>query len=212
MRRLVFIDDDKTELDTFRGIVAGKYEYITIHWPDESARLFAMSAPDIFVSDLYLPLQPGIQYPRRRKGMRLRSTGESWLSVSPVCIHARSTDKARLQETMKAIGDAYALLALQWTALGQSPGNGLALLAKLQAQHRDVPFVFYSRKITPEDVIRVLRTGAADAIRKSALKDEDVLSRLAAAQDFYRGESAHKMRAHVFMQTSLSSRTSNRRQ
>lgn len=82
--------------------------------------------------------------------------------------------------------------------MGQSPDHGVALLAKVRSQHPDVPFVFYSRKITPEDVIRVLQAGAADAIRKSALKDEDVLSRLAAAQDFYRGEGANKMRAHGF--------------
>ena len=71
-------------------------------------------------------------------------------------------DKPRLQETMKAIGDAYALLAPQWTALGQSPDKGVALLAKLQAQHPDVHFVFYPPKITPEDVIRVLHAGATD--------------------------------------------------
>jgi hypothetical protein len=37
-----------------------------------------------------------------------------------------------------------------------------------------------------------------DAIRKRALNDEDVLGRLAAAQDFYRGEGAHKIKALGF--------------
>ena|SRR6516165_8823611 len=92
--------------------------------------------------------------------MRLRSTRERWAERFSRLDSHPLDDKARLQETMKAIGDAWVRLALQWTALGQSPDNGLALLAKLQAQHRDVPFVFCSRKITPEDVIRVLRTGS----------------------------------------------------
>jgi DNA-binding response OmpR family regulator len=48
-----------------------------------------------------------------------------------------------------------------------------------------VPIVFYSRKITPEDVIRVLQAGAVDAIRKGALEDEAVLARLASAQRIY---------------------------
>jgi DNA-binding NarL/FixJ family response regulator len=188
MRTLVFIDDDKTELDAFRGIVAGKYEYITIHWPNESARLFAMSAPDIFVSDLYLPAPNGDSVPTEAQRNEAAEHARKVAGRFSRLYSHPLDDKARLQETMKAIGDAYAMLALQWTALGQSPDHGVALLAKVQTQHPDVPFVFYSRKITPEDVIRVLQAGAADAIRKSALKDDDVLSRLIAAQDFYRGE------------------------
>jgi hypothetical protein len=82
-------------------------------------------------------------------------------------------DKARLQETMKAIADPYGMLRLQWSALGQSPDHGVALLTELKARYPEVPFVFYSRKITPEDGIRVLRAGAADAVRKGALKDEE---------------------------------------
>lgn len=157
-----------------------------------------MSAPDIFVSDLYLPASTGdllaTEAQRNEAAEQARKVAERFSRLYSNGVD----DKARLQETMKAIGDAYAMLKLQWTALGQSPNHGVAMLAKLHAQHPDVPFVFYSRKITPEDVIRVLQAGAAGAIRKSALKDEDVLFRLAAAQDFYRGEGAHKMRAHGF--------------
>ena len=90
-RKLVFIDDDTTELDAFPGFVAGHYEYVTIHWPDESAKLFGMAAPDIFVSDLYLPPPTGDSVPTDAQRMRPRSTGERLLTVSPVCIHTRST-------------------------------------------------------------------------------------------------------------------------
>jgi DNA-binding response OmpR family regulator len=111
---------------------------------------------------------------------------------------ASLNDKARLQETMKAITDAYDMLRLQWSALGKSPDHGVALLAEMKSRCPDVPFVFYSRKITPEDVICVLRAGAADAIRKSALSDEKVLARLAAAEELHRGEDTQSIRARGF--------------
>jgi hypothetical protein len=41
MRRLVFIDDE-TELSAFRSILGNHYEYVTIHWPRKSAKLFSM--------------------------------------------------------------------------------------------------------------------------------------------------------------------------
>lgn len=59
MRRLTFIDDGETELESFRGIVGSEYEYTTIHWPGESAKLFSGPIPDIFVGDLYLPAASG---------------------------------------------------------------------------------------------------------------------------------------------------------
>jgi DNA-binding NarL/FixJ family response regulator len=92
---------------------------------------------------------------------------------------------------MKAIADAYDMFRLQWSALGQSPDHGVALKSRFP----DVPFVFYSRKITPEDVIRVLRAGAADAIRKGALGNEQMLARLAAAQEFHGRKDAQTVRA-----------------
>jgi hypothetical protein len=59
----------------------------------------------------------------------------------------------------------------------------------------EVPFVFYSRKITPEDVIRVSRAGAADLIRKGTLKAEELLLRLAAAQKIHHSDDAQSIRA-----------------
>jgi DNA-binding NarL/FixJ family response regulator len=81
-----------------------------------------------------------------------------------------SDDKARLKETIKAIAEAHDMLRLQWKALGQSPDHGVAVFAKVKNYYPEVPFVFYSRKITPEDAIRVLKAGVVDAIRKGALQ------------------------------------------
>lgn len=199
MRRLIFIDDDKTELDAFLGIVGGKYDCTTVHWPYEAAKLFGSLAPDIFVSDLYLPPPSGDTAPtaaQREKAARAaKKVGERFFGLYA---DPSLDDKARLQETMKVIAEAYGMLRLQWSAFGQSPDHGVALLTKLKARYPEVPFVFYSRKITPEDVIRVLRAGAADAIRKGALKDDEVLVRLAAAQKIHRGEDAQSIRACGF--------------
>lgn len=183
MRRLVFIDDDETELSAFRDIAEGSYSYETIHWPRESAKLLRGPRPDIFVSDLYLPSSDGDRSPRdtdrQAAAKAAQNVGESF---SALYADSSTDDKGRLQKTMKAIAAAYDMLKLQWSALGQSPDNGVALLEKVKAQFPEVPFVFYSRKITPEDVIRVLKAGAIDAIRKGALKKHEVLARLEAAQ------------------------------
>jgi DNA-binding NarL/FixJ family response regulator len=198
MQRLVFIDDDQKELDAFRGIVGAHYDYITIHWPGESETLFSIAAPDIFVSDLHLPSASGDAVPTTAQRDAASAEAERVAERFSRLYSKPLDDKARLRETMSAIWDANAMLKLQWSALGQSPDNGVALLSEVKARFPDVPFVFYSRKITPEDVIRVLQAGAVDAIRKGALKDEQVLARLAATQDFYRGERAHKIRAQGF--------------
>jgi CheY-like chemotaxis protein len=77
--------------------------------------------------------------------------------------------------------------------MGQSPENGIRLLEFLRAhpRYRGAPVVFYSRKITPEDVVRVLKAGAVDAIRKGFSK-EQVLQRLTRAQEIYRSEGAEE--------------------
>lgn len=195
MRRLVFIDDDKSELEAFGEIVSGVYDYAPVHWPGESAKLLAIPKPAIFVSDLYLPSPNGDRTPtsaeRDAAKEAAQKTGERF---SNLYVNGSQDDKARLQETMKAIADAYAMLKLQWSALGQSPDSGIAVLVKVKAQHPEVPFVFYSRKITPEDVIRVLKAGAIDAIRKGALTKDDVLARLETAQEIYQRLSAQTIR------------------
>jgi len=142
------------------------------------------------VSDLYLPPPSGESTPtavQRAEAERVaKQVAEHF---SGLYADPSLDDKARLQETMKAIVDAYGVLRLQWSALGQSPDHGVALLRKLKARCPEVPFVFYSRKITPEDVIRVLQAGAVDAIRKGALKDEEVLARLATADAWDRSHA-----------------------
>jgi DNA-binding NarL/FixJ family response regulator len=197
-RRLVFIDDDKTELTDFRKIMRGHYACAAIHWPKQRARLFNGLAPHIVVSDLYLPPVSGDAKPtakdrqlavgaaQRAADSFSRLHGQLKATAATPAKQTVRDDKKRLKETMRAIADARRVLDVQWGALGQSPDNGIALLSKVKTRWPGVPFIFYSRKITPEDVIRVLQAGASDAIRKGALSEKKILARLALAQDFNR--------------------------
>jgi hypothetical protein len=63
MNRLVFIDDDKRELDEFGPLIEGEYTYTLIHWPNDREKLFSGQPPDLFVSDLYLPSADGDRKP-----------------------------------------------------------------------------------------------------------------------------------------------------
>lgn len=196
MRRLVFIDDDKTELDDFGRIVRGKYEYTTVHWPGESERLFSGVSADVFVSDLYLPPRRGDNVPtNEQRTAATTAANEVAERFSRLYVDPTVDDKARLKETMKAISAAFKMLELQWRALGQDPNHGIELLTQLKTHYPNVPVVFYSRKITPSDVIRVLQAGAVDAIQKGALKNEDVLFRLARVEEIWRREHILNLRA-----------------
>ena len=185
MRRLVFIDDDQTEFAGLAEIVGSDYDYTRVHWPHESGKHFSpIPSPDIFVSDLYLPSASGYTSPMTaQKDAPARATKRVAELFLKVYADRSCDDKTRSRKTMHAIAGAYEIRKLQWSAFGQSPDHGIALLIKLKGQYPEVPLVFYSRKVTPEDVIRVLCAGVVDVIRKGALqKEEDVLVRPAAAQ------------------------------
>jgi DNA-binding NarL/FixJ family response regulator len=91
--------------------------------------------------------------------------------------------KRLLRETMSCLERGRGLLNAQWQALEQDPKNGIGLMMKMREKFPSAPVVFYSRKITPQNVWDVLGAGAVDAIQKGALKDHEVLSRLAKAHE-----------------------------
>jgi DNA-binding NarL/FixJ family response regulator len=150
------------------------------------------------VSDLYLPPRTGDVDPTPAQREEGASTARA-VAGQFLELYADSTrdDKVRLKATMAAILAARGLLDQQWHALGQSPQHGIALFAALKTRYPDVPFVFYSRKITPEDVIHVLRAGAVNAIRKG-VPDGEVLERLANAQELYRRDDIQAVRTRGF--------------
>lgn len=196
MRRLVFVDDDDEELKNMAKLVEGKYDYLPLHWPKQRPENLVGEPPDIFVLDLYLP--PGhrearAEIPAEEREAQAEVAHELAKRFEGL-YGSVDKDKALLQATMKTIQGAYNLLKRQWEALEQSPDNGLQLLRELRAHPRygGVPVVFYSRKITPEDVVRVLQAGAVDAIRKGYPGDDPeaqrswLLPRLDRAQNVHR--------------------------
>jgi DNA-binding NarL/FixJ family response regulator len=196
MRRLIFIDDDRTELADFKKIVGDDYEYVSIHWPGQETKLWSVPVPDIFVSDLYLPGPGGDKVPTaEEQKVAENATTEVGERFRQLFANQNLDDKERLRETMRIIDAAYGALKLQWSALGQSPDHGVDLCRKLKNRYSNMPFVFYSRKITPEDVVRVLQAGATDAIRKGAFGKREVLARLDKAQQIFHATHGQKLRA-----------------
>jgi DNA-binding NarL/FixJ family response regulator len=191
MNRLVFIDDDKRELDEFGPLIEGEYTYTLIHWPNDREELFSGQPPDLFISDLYLSSADGDHKPTTEQIEEAASTAReiahrfhSLYAGGTQAVESIELCKARLRDTMGLITYAYEeLLSRQWEALGQSPNNGIALLQQVSERFPEVPFVFYSRKINSEDAIQVLKVGAVDAIRKG-VDPKELLVRLRDAQRF----------------------------
>lgn len=191
MNRLVFIDDDKRELDEFGLLTEGEYTYTLIHWPNDREKLFSGQPPDLFVSDLYLPSADGDHKPTTEQLEEAASTAREiahrfhhLYAGGTQAVESIELCKARLRDTMGLITYAYEeLLSREWEALGQSPNNGIALLEQVRERFPEVPFVFYSRKINSEDAIKVLKAGAVDAIRKG-VDPRELLARLRDAERF----------------------------
>jgi len=191
MNRLVFIDDEKRELDEFGPLIEGEYTYTLIHWPNDREKLLSVAPPDLFVSDLYIPSADGDHKPTTEQIEEAASTAReiahrfhSLYAGGTQAVESIELCKACLQDTMGLITYAYEeLLRRQWEALGQSPNNGIALLQQVSERFPEVPFVFYSRKINSEDAIKVLKAGAVDAIRKG-VDPRELLVRLRDAQRF----------------------------
>lgn len=126
MARIMFIDDDSVELQSFSRIVAKNHDCSTVLWPKERGKLGSGIAPELIVSDLYLPSSLGDTDPT--EGQKV-SISESAKAVSgrflQLSNNSSGDEKARLREMMAAISAASEMLKQQWTAMGQSPDNGV---------------------------------------------------------------------------------------
>ena len=195
MERLVFIDDDPVELEHMREITEEQYEYVPIRWPTQQPFEQTVGEPPaIFVLDLYLPPAKNSaleEVPEYELTIQQESAGHVADCFFDLYADLHDDPKRRLRRTMECLTRARELLDRQWLALGQSPENGIRLLEFLRAHPRygGVPVVFYSRKLSPDDVVSVLKAGAVDAIRKG-LSKEQVLQRLTRAQEIYCSERA----------------------
>jgi len=203
MERLAFIDDDPAELESMRKIGEGRYQYAPIRWPFGQPLEQAIGEPPaIFVLDLYLPAESDStsqEVLKHELSIQQEAARDVADCFSNLYGELHDDPKKRLRRTLECLTKARELLDSQWRAMGQSPENGISLLRRLRTHPRygAVPVAFYSRKLTPEDVVSVLKAGAVDAIRKGQFSKEQVLQRLARAQEIHRSEKARKLGLHV---------------
>src|SRR5712692_1007637 len=108
MKRLVFVDDDREELEAMEQLVVGAYEFVGLHWPRQVPNRVTIGEPTpaIFVSDLYVPSLNGgdepIYFPPvvLAKQMELaKRTAEEFMQLYPGPTNA----KRRMRQTMAAL-------------------------------------------------------------------------------------------------------------
>jgi DNA-binding NarL/FixJ family response regulator len=203
--RLFFVDDDQTEIDMIRPLVEADFYFEGRPWPFARPLRDAIGrAPDIFVLDLYLPPAKGPipeDMPDEEMAMQQALAQRVSQDFSALYLNYEPKGgKKLLQRTMACLTNGRGLLDRQWTALRQSPKNGIALMNALRKLYPNVPVVFYSRKITPADVVNVLRAGAFDAIQKGSLTDKKLCARLESDIALSRSQEARqaRQRGHNF--------------
>jgi hypothetical protein len=107
MNKLVFIDDDKRELDGFGALIDRDYTCTLLHWPNDRDKLFSGPSPDLFVSDLYLPSADGDHKPNPEQIQEAASTARevshrfhNLYAGGAQAVESIEMCKARLRDTM----------------------------------------------------------------------------------------------------------------
>src|SRR5215831_7310904 len=190
MRRhhIVFIEDDESEMATFRRLYEGDQFELTglcIQLPRSVVPALAQALgdrlPDLFVLDLFFPAvsnPPG--------GLTADTVGDARAHLTRVLRAAEELEGMFIDESALEKNDKELLRAgselVYWSqrmlrhwcdVLGQSPSGGIALMRILREQYPAVPAVFYSRKATVVDVKAALDAGALDVLIKPHRSLED---------------------------------------
>jgi len=181
--KLLFVDDDPEEIKTIKPLVEAEFDFEGRAWPfDGPIQDVVGNAPDIFVLDLYLPPageSAPEDIPDEEMAVQQALAERASRRFSALYVNYEPNGgKKLLQQTMACLTIGRKLLERQWKALGQAPENGVKLMNLLKELYPGVPVIFYSRKITPDDVVEVMRAGAFDAIQKGSLTDEKLRARL----------------------------------
>lgn len=180
-RRIVFVDDDPTEVATFMRLYHGsQFEVIPVTAGNPHDGLKSVvealgeSRPSLFVLDLYFPRSRDV--PTGFGGLSeedLQSitsgVGETRQAVDSLdaLIKQAPDDGQRLLKEAHAVVHRSRELLDRWChELGQSPQGGLDLLKALQGKYPNVPAVFYSRKATLRDAKQAFAAGALDVVSK----------------------------------------------
>ena len=185
---VMFIEDDETEIATFRRLYEGDQFELTglciqfprSVWPALGQAL-GDRVPDLFVLDLFFPAAsdpPG--------GFTSATVGDARAHLALVLRTAEELEGMFLDESALEKNDKELLRAgselVYWSqrmlrhwcdVLGQSPSGGIALMRLLHEKYPAVPAVFYSRKATVADVKAALEAGALDVLIKPHRSLED---------------------------------------
>jgi CheY-like chemotaxis protein len=184
----MFIEDDESEIATFRRLYEGDQFELTglcIQLPRSVlpalGTLLGDRIPDLFVLDLFFPAisnPPG--------GFTPDTVGEARAQLSRVLRAAEELEGMFLDESALEKNDKELLRAgselVYWSqrmlrhwcdVLGTSPTGGIALMRLLREKYPTVPAVFYSRKATVTDVKAALEAGALDVLIKPHRTLED---------------------------------------
>ena len=185
---IVFIEDDESEMATFRRLFEGDQFELTglcIQFPRSVlpglSDVLGDRIPDLFVLDLFFPAvsnPPGGFTPdtvveaRAQLGRALRAAEELegiFLDESAL----QKNDKELLRAGSELVYWSQRMLRHWCDVLGTSPSGGIALMRLLRDQYPTVPAVFYSRKATVPDVKAALAAGALDVLIKPHRSLED---------------------------------------
>ena len=178
---IMFIEDDETEMATFRRLYEGDQFELTglcIQSPRSVlaplVETLGDRVPDLFVLDLFFPAvsdPPGgftpdtIDDARAHLTRVLRAAEElegMFLDDSALA----KNDKELLRAGSELVYWSQRMLRHWCDVLGTSPSGGIALMRLLREKYPSVPAVFYSRKATVADVKAALAAGAVDVLIK----------------------------------------------
>lgn len=185
---IAFIEDDETEIATFRRLYEGdQFELTSLCIKSPRTALPALDEalgariPDLFVLDLFFPATndpPGGFTPDTLDGARaqltlvLRTAEElegMFLDESALA----KNDKELLRAGSELVYWSQRMLRHWCDVLGQSPSGGIALMRLLREKYPTVPAMFYSRKAMVADVKAALEAGALDVLIKPHRSLED---------------------------------------
>lgn len=150
--KLCVVDDDPQEIRRFRETMSSRYVIgagTSLNDALEDLRRQGHRSPDLYVLDLYYPQQGG---------------------STPSQLQQLAQARSKL---LVAQADFSSLL----TSLGQTAQGGFRLADRLARFGRREPFVFFTRKATPEDVVHGLDIGALRVIKKPDPTAEEMRDR-----------------------------------
>ena len=185
---IMFIEDDETEIATFRRLYEGDQFELTglcIDFPRSVlpalGEVLGDRVPDLFVLDLFFPATtnpPGGFTPdtvgdARAHLARVLRTAEELEGMFMDESALEKNDKELLRAGAELVYWSQRMLRHWCDVLGTSPSGGIARMRLLREKYPAVPVVFYSRKAMVPDVKAALEGGALDVLIKPHRSLED---------------------------------------